>query len=49
MSFAASLALTYLKICAFAVAIMVLLWGAGKLWLIFYNKHLTPQGGDKED
>ena len=53
MSFAASLALVYLKICAIGVAIMVLLWGAAKVWLIFYNKYLAPQAkeaaNDQED
>jgi|TARA_Y100000294_G_scaffold43213_2_gene39540 hypothetical protein len=49
MSFMAGQALAYLKVGVFAVAIMVVLWGAGKVWLIFYQKYLEPQGGDRED
>ena len=49
MSFMEGQALAYLKISAVGVAIMVLLWGAGKVWLIFYQKYLEPQGGDQED
>ena len=53
MNFAADQALAYLKIYGLGVAIMVLLWGAGKVWLIFYNKYLEPQtkeaANDQED
>ena len=49
MSFMAGQALAYLKIYGLGVAIMVLLWAAAKVWLIFYQKYLDPQGGDPED
>lgn len=49
MSFMAGQALAYLKIIGVAVAIMVLLWGAAKVWLIFYQKYLEPRDGDRED
>ena len=49
MSFMAGQALAYLKVCGLGVAIMVLLWAAAKVWLIFYQKYLDPQGGDPED
>ncbi len=49
MSFMAGQALAYLKIGVIGVAIMVLLWVAGKVWLVFYQKYLEPQGGDRED
>ena len=49
MSFMAGQALAYLKIYGLGVAIMVLLWAVVKVWLIFYQKYLDPQGGDPED
>ena len=49
MSFMAGQALAYLKVGVIAVAMMVLLWAAGKVWLIFYRKYLEPRGGDQED
>ena len=49
MSFMAGQALAYLKIFGFGVAIMVLLWAVAKVWLIFYQKYLDPQGDDPED
>ena len=49
MSFMAGQALAYLKIYGLGVAIMVLLWAVVKVWLIFYQKYLDPQGDDPED
>ena len=49
MSFMAGQALAYLKIYGLGVAIMVLLWAVAKVWLIFYQKYLDPQGSDPED
>ena len=49
MSFMAGQALAYLKIYGLGVAVIVLLWAAAKVWLIFYQKYLDPQGGDPED
>lgn len=53
MNFAADQALAYLNIYGLGVAIMVLLWAAAKVWLIFYNKYLEPQAkeaaNDQED
>ena len=53
MSFMEGQALAYMKIYGLGVAIMVLLWGAAKVWLIFYQKYLEPQAkeaaNDQED
>lgn len=49
MSFMAGQALAYLKVGVLGLAIMAVIWAAAKAWLIFYNKYLEPEAGDKED
>ena len=42
MTFAAGLAVQYLKIVLVAVAIMAGLWVLAKIWLAFYNRMYPP-------
>ncbi|NQU61962.1 MAG: hypothetical protein HQ512_12595 [Rhodospirillales bacterium] len=49
MEFAGGLAVAYLQIVLVAVAIMVGVWGAAKIWLAFYNRmHPPGDGGGHE-
>ena len=49
MSFMAGQAIAYLKIMAFGLVIMALIWGAVKIWLAIYNRLQAPTDNGAPD
>ncbi len=49
MTFAAGLAVAYLKILTLAVAIMAVVWALGKLSVYLHDRRNDSSGGDAPD